>query len=114
MYKSRDSFTSALADYDDTCVRHDSEMESIRDALLSKWGSIPVLETYRQMAIRQQKANRYDGALWWAERGLELYGDNAARPEAVDDLSKRAESYRKRLATHFEVDSQDSNQILDT
>lgn len=25
----------------------------------------------------------------WAERGISLYGENAARPEAVEDLRKR-------------------------
>jgi hypothetical protein len=55
LYRSRDVFASALAEYDDTCVRHDAEMDGIRDALLAKFGSVPVLETYRQMAVRQQK-----------------------------------------------------------
>jgi hypothetical protein len=30
-------------------------MDGIRDALLAKFGEVPVLDTYRQMAIRQQK-----------------------------------------------------------
>jgi hypothetical protein len=58
---------------------------------------VPVLETYRQMAIRQQKAHDFRQALWWAERGLALYGDNCARPEAVDDLRQRASQYKTKL-----------------
>lgn len=97
LYKSRDAFTSALDEYDGACRAHDAEMEGIRDALLAKWGSVPVLETYRQMAIRQQKAREYEQALWWAERGLSLYAGDALRPEAVDDLLKRVDEYRNKL-----------------
>jgi len=35
---------------------------------------------------------------WWAERGLELYSDHAARPEAAEDLRQRAAKYRARLS----------------
>jgi hypothetical protein len=35
---------------------------------------------------------------WWAERGLSLYGNDCARPEAVEDLRERAANYRARLA----------------
>ncbi len=89
--------SSALAEYDDTCVRHDAEMDGIRDALLAKFGEVPILETYRQMAIRQQKAKDWKKAIWWAERGLCLYGDRAARRESVDDLRKRLNAYRAKL-----------------
>jgi hypothetical protein len=47
LYRSRDAFSSALAEYDDTCMRHDAEMDGIRAALLAKFSKIPVLETYR-------------------------------------------------------------------
>ena len=94
LYRSRDVFASALAEYDDTCIRHDAEMDGIRDALLAKFGEVPVLETYRQMAIRQQKVKDWQRAIWWAERGLALYGEQAARPESVDDL--RNDSSRTR------------------
>jgi hypothetical protein len=48
-------------------------MDGIRQACLAKWGKVPLLETYRQMAIRQQKAHNYsEGALllgrWLAVR----------------------------------------------
>jgi hypothetical protein len=56
------------------------------------------------MAIRQQKAHNYDQALWWAERGLAVYGGDCARPEAVEDLRKRAVKYRTLLADHSEPD----------
>jgi len=97
LYRSREAFASALDEYDEACRRHDAEMDSIREAFMAAWGEVPVLETYRQMAIRQQKAKRFDQALWWAERGIAVYGNNAARIEAVEDLRHRAASYRAKL-----------------
>jgi hypothetical protein len=97
LYRSRDSFASALAEYDEACRQHDSEMDAIRLACIAKWGKVPALETYRQMAIRQQKAHDYQQALWWAERGLALYGNDCTRPEAAEDLRGRAANYRARL-----------------
>jgi DNA-directed RNA polymerase subunit RPC12/RpoP len=72
-------------------------VDGIRAAFVAKWGHIPVLETYRQMAIRQQKAKNFERALWWAERGLVLYAGDCARPEAVEDLRRRADSYKAKL-----------------
>jgi hypothetical protein len=69
LYRSRDVFASALDEYDQACRQHDAEMESIRAAFMAKWGQVPVLETYKQMAIRQWKAKNFKQALWWAERG---------------------------------------------
>jgi HIRAN domain/Zinc finger found in FPG and IleRS len=89
LYHSRDLYESALDEYDDTCARHDAEMESICAAFMAKWGKIPLLDTYRQMAIRQQKKKDWQACKWWAERGLALYGQRAAREEAVEDLIKR-------------------------
>lgn len=97
LYRSRDAFSSALAEFDEVCVRHDVEIDGIREALLAKFGKVPLLETYRQMAIRQQKAKKWSDAIWWAERGLALYAQNAARPEVIDDLEKRAAAYRAKL-----------------
>jgi len=99
LYRSRDTFASALDEYDQACLQHDGEMDGIRVAFMAKWNHVPVLETYRQMAIRQQKAKDFTRALWWAERGLSLYGNDCARPEAVDDLRHRAASYRSKLAS---------------
>jgi hypothetical protein len=98
LYRSRNAFASALDEYDKACRDHDAEMDSVRAAFMAKWGCVPVLEMYRQMAIRQQKAHDYQQALWWAERGLAVYGSDAARPEAVDDLRHRAADYRAKLA----------------
>jgi hypothetical protein len=97
LYRSREVFSSALEEYDQTCRRHDAEMDAIRAAFVAKWGQVPVLETYRQMVIRQQKAKNFEQALWWAERGLVLYAGDCARPEAVEDLQQRAASYRAKL-----------------
>jgi len=89
LYRSRDLYESALAEYDEACARHDAEMEDICGAFMAKWGKIPLLDTYRQMAIRQQKKKDWEACRWWAERGLALYGQRAAREEAVEDLIKR-------------------------
>ncbi|MBO0816450.1 MAG: hypothetical protein J2P30_15075, partial [Actinobacteria bacterium] len=83
---------------DQACRQHDAELDGIRRACLAKWGKVPLLETYRQMAIRQQKAHNYSEALWWAERGIALYGNDCARPEAVEDLRGRAARCQARLA----------------
>jgi tetratricopeptide (TPR) repeat protein len=98
LYRSRDAFTSALDDYDQACALHDREMDGIRDALLEKFGKVPLFDTYRQMAVRQQKAKNWAEALRWAQRGLMLYGDSAARPEAVDDLKKRVAAYAAKVS----------------
>lgn len=58
---------------------------------------LPMLDLYRQMAIRQQKLHDYAQALWWAERGLAVYANDAARPEAVSDLRHRAARYQEKL-----------------
>jgi hypothetical protein len=61
---------------------------------------VPLLATYRQMAIRHRKAKDWAAALRWAERGIGLYGNNAARPEAVEDLAKRVAAYSRKLPTN--------------
>jgi hypothetical protein len=97
LYRARDVYDSALEQYDEACGRHDGEMDGIRAALFLKFGVVPLLQTYTQMAIRQQKAKDWTRAIWWAERGLVLYGADAARPEAVEDLKKRVVAYRRKL-----------------
>lgn len=99
LYRSRDLYESALDEYDETCARHDAEMESICAAFMAKWGKIPLLDTYRQMAIRQQKKKDWQACQWWAERGLALYGKQAAREEAVEDLIKRRNRAIDKLAS---------------
>jgi hypothetical protein len=99
LYRSRDLYESALAEYDETCARHDAEIEGICEAFMTKWGKVPLLETYRQMAIRQQKKKDWKACKWWAERGLALYGQHAAREEAVEDLIKRRSRAIAKLET---------------
>lgn len=89
LYRCRDLYDSALQEFDLACQLHDGEMETICEAFRTKWGKVPVLETYRQMAIRQQKKQDWQSCLWWADRGLALYGASPAREEAVEDLLKR-------------------------
>jgi hypothetical protein len=99
LYRCRDVFGSALDEYDEVCGQHDAEMDQIRGACIAYWGKVPAVDTYKQQAIRQQKRHDYTQALRWAERGLAVYGDEAARPEAVQDLSRRAAKYGEKLAT---------------
>ena len=37
-------------------------------------------------------------ALWWAERGIAIYGSDCAQPEAIEDLRNRTAKYRAKLA----------------
>jgi hypothetical protein len=97
LYRARDSFTSALDDYDSVCTQHDQEMGRIAEAFVAKWDQIPLLGTYKQQAIRQQKAGAYDEGLWWARRGVEIYGSKAARQEWVEDLEKRVRRFEAKL-----------------
>lgn len=96
LYYCRDTFESALSEYDEACVLHDSEMESMRPALIAKFGKVPMLETYRQMCIRQQKAQAWAAGLLWAERGIALYGSEAADADWVADLVDRASRFREK------------------
>src|ERR1700733_14003980 len=73
-------------------------MDGICAAFIAKWGKVPLLDTYRQMAIRQQKLKDWHACRWWAERGLALYGRRAAREEAVEDLIKRRNRAIEKLA----------------
>lgn len=89
LYRARDLYSTALTEFDEACRQHDAEMDVIRSAFIAKWRKVPWLETYRQMAIRQQKAKDWHACLWWCERGLAVYGGDAAREDAVEDLHKR-------------------------
>lgn len=97
LYGLRDAIPTALAEYDSACHDHDAEMETIVPALVDKFGVVPLLETYRQAAIRHQKAQNFAQALWWAERGIALYRDNPAKSEMLVDLHKRAGTCRAKL-----------------
>ncbi len=89
LYKCRDTVPSALDDFDAGCRDHDAEMVTIRAALFEKFGKVPVIETYHQAVIRCQKAKDWTRMREWAERGIAVYGTDAARPEVVEDLHKR-------------------------
>jgi hypothetical protein len=91
LYRSRDVFTSALVDFDGICEEHHKEMSSIRVALLGEFGGVPLIEMYKQQAIRWKKAHEWERVCAWARRGLEVYGDDPMRPGDVDDLRSRVE-----------------------
>lgn len=89
LYRLRETRATALEEFDAVCNQHHEEMPVLRGALIEKFGCVPVIEMYRQAAIRCQKARRWQDALDWAQHGLDVYGEQAARQEAVDDLHKR-------------------------
>ena len=89
LYRCRTIFPSALDEFDAVCSQHHEAMPLIRPALLEKFGAIPVIEMYRQASIRAHKAKLWQAASEWAQRGIDVYGDQAARPEAVEDLHLR-------------------------
>ncbi len=98
LYRLRDVEPDALSDYDRICQAHDAEMVTIRPALCGKFGKMPLLETYKQQAIRQQKAKNWAEGRRWARRGLEVYGEDASSQDWVDDLRKREASFIAKLA----------------
>ena len=98
LYQAREQFGSALAEFDEVCRLHDAEMDTIRPALITTFGGMPLLEVYKQSAIRHQKAHDWTTALWWAQRGLEVYGAEALNAEVTADLAGRVEKYNAKLA----------------
>lgn len=99
LYSCRDLWASALDEYDAVAELHHHELErGMRAALLEKFGKIPLIETYRQSAIRAQKAKVWSGVELWARRGIGIYGDNAARSGDVADLQKRLEKAVSHLS----------------
>lgn len=97
LYELRDEQASALSEYDTTCESHHSEMPAIRAALIGEFGGVPLIEMYRQSAIRHQKAHNWQSALHWAEAGVQVYGTDPLRQEFVEDLLRRAADYRERM-----------------
>jgi hypothetical protein len=91
LYRNRETFSSALDEFDAVCREHDAEMATIRPALLAKFGKMPLIDTYRQAAVRCQKARDFAAVREWAQRGIAVYGEHAARQAFVDDLHKRLE-----------------------
>jgi len=97
LYRARAASPGVLDQFDVVCDQHHAEMGLIRPALVERFDAVPVIEMYRQAAIRCQKAGRWDAARGWARRGVQLYGDEAARPEVVDDLQHRVEYASRKL-----------------
>lgn len=98
LYAARDQFGSALGEFDEVCRSHDAEMGTIRPALIKTFGGLPLLEVYKQAAIRHQKAHEWTTALWWTQRGIEVYGNDAINAEVVEDLTRRSQNYAAKLA----------------
>ena len=71
-------------------------MMAIRPALMSFFGRIPLLPTYRQMAIARGKAGDRDAAADWCRRGLDIYGDDALEIGPIEDLQKRLLKFATR------------------
>ena len=97
LYAARDDLDSALDEFDTACEAHHAEMPFLRLALIELFGGVPLIEMYKQAAIRHQKAHDWQQALRWAEAGLHVYETDALRQEFVDDLARRAADYRQRL-----------------
>jgi hypothetical protein len=97
LYRCRDVFTSALEEFDATCEAHHQEMGEIRPALLAEFGGIPLLETYKQICIRKQKAHDWTEVIVWAQRGIEQYADDALNPESMNDLKLRSANAAQKL-----------------
>lgn len=98
LYRCRMDAASMLDEFDATCAAHDAEMDTIRPALIADLGAVPHLTLYHQMAIRQAKALCWELGLEWAERGLAQYGGQPASAEWRDELARRAESFRSKIA----------------
>lgn len=98
LYRRGADDEEALSEFDAACRAHHVEMGTIRSAFIAEWGAVPLLNTYRQMAIRQQKAKDWEASRWWAEQGIQMYDGKAARAEWVADLEKR----RDRSVTKIE------------
>jgi hypothetical protein len=98
LYASREVFQSALDEFEATCIAHHAEMDAIRPAPIAEFGGLPMLPTYRQMAIMKQKGHCFAEALAWAEKGLAVDGDACIRDDAVKDLRKRVEKLRTNVA----------------
>lgn len=98
LYALRDLTPTMLDEYDTAAEQHDGEMDIIRPALLTKFGNLPLLETYKQSCIRQAKAKNLERGLWWARRGLVVYGTESANLDWVLDLQKRVDRLTKQIA----------------
>jgi hypothetical protein len=98
LYRCRDTFSSALQEFDEACAQHDAEMPSLRAALITELGGVPLLETYKQMCVRQQKAHDWERVIDWANRGIMVYGANAIDEAFINDLRSRLKTAQAKLA----------------
>lgn len=96
LYRIRDKSAGGLTSFDEAALAHDQDLVALRPALVSKFGGMPMIDTYRCAAIRQAKAGDFALAQWWSDRGLAMYGREALRPDAVEDLQVRAARYWQR------------------
>lgn len=97
VYRARKLYSEALAIFDDVIRRHDAEMDVIRDTFVMEFGELPQFPVYRQAAVRYQQAKDFRSALWWAQRGLEIYGNHQCRVDGPKDLHDRVAKYRAKL-----------------
>jgi hypothetical protein len=56
LYQLRDAFASVLDEFDVACEAHHQEIVTIRPALIEAFGGVPLIDFYKQAAIRCQKA----------------------------------------------------------
>ena len=89
LYKCRHAFASALTEFDHTCESHDSEMTTIRPALVDAVGAVPFLPTYRQASIRHLNARDLRAAARWTVLGIAAYADQPVDPADLQDLDDR-------------------------
>jgi len=99
LYKCRDVISGAFDDFRLTCEQHHREMSTIRPSLVGLFGRIPLLPTYRQMAIACSKSGDYDAAAQWCTWGLEIYGDEALEIAPVEDLETRLNRLTRKISS---------------
>ncbi|SRR5579883_1310811 len=98
LYHCREVFASALDEFDDACEAHHNEMSTIRPALVERFKGIPLLEPYRQICIRKQKAHEWQDVISWADRGIALYGEDSLDPTHLEDLRRRRSNAAAKLS----------------
>lgn len=97
LYGYRDDLAEALDEYDRWTEQHHQELAAgMRQVLIDKFGALPRLDMYKQACIRHSKAKNYADAAMWADRGLEIYGEDAFKDEWVADLEKRSAQAHER------------------
>lgn len=98
LYTYRDDLPAALDEYDQLTEQHHAELEgAMRQALIAKWGKLPLLQTYRQAGIRHSKGGNLAATVEWCERGIAMYGDDAFSQDWVVDLEKRSAQAQARM-----------------